>query len=178
MVLTSAFARATGELAHIQIAAQLAAVPGGEGILAAYDTAMREFIAGRPVRVDEHLPEGLNQIIQAITLPVNQPFSRELWLYNPLVKLTEVRVPVLIVIGKKDIQVDWQTDGALFEAVAAEHHNIRVVYAENANHVLKLEPMPRSELNPAEVQASYSSAEVMLDPDLVEVIISWLRTQL
>jgi hypothetical protein len=178
MVLTSAFARATGELARSQIAAQLGAVPGGDVMLSAYDSAMKEFMAGRPVPVDENLPESLRQVIQAITQPINQPFARELWVFNPIEKLTEVTVPVLIVIGKKDTQVDWLTDGALFEAVAAKHANIRVVYAENSNHVLKLEPKPRSELTPAEVMASYSSDEVMLDPEPVDTIISWLKTYL
>lgn len=177
MVLTSAFARATGELARSQIASQLGAVPGGEVMLSAYDASMKEFMAGHPVSVDENLPEGLRQVIQAITQPVNQPFARELWMFNPIEKLTEVTVPVLIIIGKKDIQVDWQTDGALFEAVAAEHRNITVTYAENANHVLKLESKPRAELNPAEVTVSYGSDEVMLDPEPVTSIISWLRAQ-
>jgi pimeloyl-ACP methyl ester carboxylesterase len=177
MVLISAFARATGELARSQIAAQLGAVPGGDVMLSAYDAAMKEFMAGRPVPVDENLPEGLRQVIQAITQPVNQPFARELWVFNPIEKLTEVTVPVLIVIGKKDTQVDWLTDGALFEAVAAKHNNIRVFYGENSNHVLKLEPKPRSELTPAEVMASYSSDQVMLDSEPVDAIISWLQAQ-
>jgi uncharacterized protein len=178
MVLTSAFARATGVLARSQIAAQLEAVPGGEAMLSAYDKAMTEFMAGRPVTIDETLPEGLRQVIQAITIPFNQPFARELWVFNPLSILAEITVPVLILIGKKDIQVDWQTDGSLFEAVAAEHSNIRVVYAENANHVLKFEPKPRASLNPAEVSVSYGSDEVMLDPEPIEIIISWLRAHL
>jgi uncharacterized protein len=178
MVLTSAFARATGELAHSQIAAQLGAVPGGDVMLSAYDKAIKEFIAGRPVPVDETLPEGLRQVIQAITQPINQPFSRELWTFNPLARLVEVTVPVLIVIGKKDTQVDWLTDGPLFEEVAAAHENISVTYLENANHVLKLEPKPRSQLTPAEVMASYSSDDVMLDPEAIETIIAWIKTQL
>ena len=66
----------------------------------------------------------------------------------------------------------------LFEAVAADHDNITVTYAENANHVLKFEPKPRSQLTPAEVMASYSADEVMLDPEAVEIIISWLKARL
>ena len=121
MILTSAFARATGELAHSQIAAQLGSVPGGDALLSAYDAAMDDFIADRPVSISEILPEGLQQLILAITQPANLPFARELWIFNPITKLAEVSAPVLIVLGKKDIQVDWQTDGPLFEAVANEH---------------------------------------------------------
>ena len=121
MVLTSAFARSAGELSHSQIAAQLLPIPGGAEILAAYDAAMDDYLAGRPVQVDENLPEGLRTVIMAVTSPVNQPFSRELWGYNPVDRLAQVVAPVLIVLGKKDIQVDWQVDGAIFEALAGRH---------------------------------------------------------
>lgn len=178
MVLTSAFARAAGELAHSQIAAQLGTIPGGDVILAAFDTAMKEFIAGHPVPLDANLPEGLQQVVLGITQPANQPFARELWIFNPVARLAEVIVPVLIVIGKKDIQVDWQTDGSLFKAIANEHDNITIIYSENANHVLKFEPKPRSQLIPAEVMATYSSDDVILDSDSVDTITSWLRAQL
>ena len=178
MVLTSAFARPTGVLARSQMAAQFSAVPGGEALLSAFDAAMNEFQAGRPVTVDENLPEGLRQVIQGITQPANQPFSRELWVFNPAVKLAEMRVPILIVLGKKDIQVDWQVDGLIFEAVAKEHDNISIIYAENANHVMKLEPKPRAQLTPTEVMTTYSSDAVMLDSDPVGRIIAWLQAQL
>jgi len=178
MVLTSAFARTAGELAHRQLAARLAAVPGGDMMLSAYDTAIEEFLAGRPVHVNEHLPEGLQQVILGITQPASQPFARELWAFNPAGHLAGITVPVLIVIGKKDIQVDWQTDGPLFEAVAFGHNNITVIYAEHANHVLKFEPEPRSQLTPAGVMAAYNTDDGYLDPDTVAAIISWLRVHL
>jgi pimeloyl-ACP methyl ester carboxylesterase len=175
LVLTSAFARAAGELAHEQIAAQMGTIPGGEVLLAAYDAAITDFVAGRPVVLDENLPASLRQVIQAITQPINQPFARELWIFNPLTKLAQVTAPVLLVFGKKDIQVNWLTDGSLFETVAKDHPNISVVYCDNANHVLKFEPKPREQLTAAEVMASYSSADVMLDPDPVEKIVNWLK---
>ncbi len=178
MVLTSAFARSTGALARSQVAAQLAAVPDGDALLAAYDSAIDAFVAGRPVPTDETLPEWLRQLIQAITLPANQPFARELWQFDPAAKLAETTAPVLIVLGKKDIQVDWQTDGATFDKIAKEHDNITISYAENANHVLRLEPKPRSELVSAEVMATYRADDVPLDPEPVETITSWLRTHL
>ena len=147
-------------------------------MLSAYDRAMEEFVAGRPVPVDESLPEGLRQMIMAITQPANQPFARELWVLNPVSSLAQVTVPVLIVIGKKDIQVDWLTDGPAFEALARERANLKVVYSEDANHVLKYEPRPRAELNPVEVSRSYGADEVMLDPEPVEAIVTWLNEHL
>lgn len=178
MVLTSAFARTAGELAHSQIASQLSAVPGGDVMLSAYDAAIKEFLAARPVQVNENLPAGLQQVILGITQPANQPFARELWEFNPAESLAKVTVPVLIIIGKKDIQVDWQTDGPLFETVASENENISVTYPENANHVLKLEPKSRSQLTPAGVMAFYNANDLILDPDTFAVIISWLQTHI
>lgn len=177
MVLTAPFARPTGQLAHTQIAEQLAAVPGGDKILAAYDAAIAAFVSGQPVQIDENLPDALKQMIQALTQPLNQPFARELWTFTPLEQLSRTTVPVLIVIGKKDIQVDWQIEGPLFEKVAETNDNIRITYPENANHVMKYEPKPRAELTAAEVMNTYSGSDVMLDPDPVHTIVSWLKGQ-
>jgi esterase/lipase len=138
----------------------------------------RSVHAGREVQVDEKLPEGLRQMIQGITHPTNLPFVSELWVFNPVARLAEVKVPVLIIIGKKDIQVDWQVDGALFEEVAKENGQIRVVFMENTNHVMKSEAKPRSELTPEWVMTSYSSEDVPLDPGTVETISSWLKAHL
>jgi len=177
LILTGSPARSMGAEARSQIAAQLTAVPGGEALLAVYDAAMADFAAGRPVKVDKNLPEGFRNLILAVNNPANQPFVREIWDLDPAALLAKITVPVLIVIGKKDIQVDWQTDGAIFEAVAREHDNITTVYPENANHVLKYEPKPKAQLIPAEAAARYNVDEVGLDAHTVETITAWLRAR-
>ena len=177
LVLTAPPGRTVGAVGRSQIAEQLAPVPGGDVILAAYDRAMEEFLAGQPVQVDESLPEGLKNLIKALTTPYNQPFARELWTYDAIPVLERVSVPVLILIGKKDVQVDWQADGQMFEAAAQRHPNITLVYLENANHVLKHEPRPRSELTGAVVAETYSGEGVPLDADTIREIVSWLRSQ-
>ena len=55
---------------------------------------------------------------------------------------------------------------------------ITIIYPENANHVLKSEPEPRSHLTPAGVMAAYNAEDAMLDPEAVDAITSWLRTHL
>lgn len=175
LVLTSAPARPVGVLGREQIAAQVAAVPGGEKLLAAYDAAMADFAAGRPVNVDESLPEGMRMLIGGVSAPVNQPFARELWTIDPARLLEEVSIPVLVVLGKKDIQVDWQKDGDVFEALAKKHRNIQIVILENANHVLKFEPKPRSELNAVEASTSYNAEGTRLDGEVVKAVLDWLR---
>jgi hypothetical protein len=175
LILTAPLARPAGVLVRAQIAAQLAAVPGGDQMLASYDAAMDDFMAGLPVNVDSSLPEALRNVILGVTNPGNQPFARELWTTDPLQLLAGVSAPVLIVIGKKDIQVDWQADGVLFESMARDRDNITLVFPEHANHVLKYEPRARSELMPAAVVASYSANDTVLDAETVETITSWLK---
>lgn len=175
LVLTGAPARSVGELARGQIAAQLAAVPGGDAMLAAYDAAMADFAAERPVQIDESLPETLRMVIGAATAPHNLPFARELWVTNPASLAAKVSIPVLVLIGKKDMQVDWQADGSRWETLAKDHSNFTIVYPDDANHVLKHEPKSRDQLSPTEIANSYSAADTVLDQQAAETIIAWLN---
>jgi uncharacterized protein len=162
-------------VANAQIAAQLLPVPGGEQMLAAYDQAIQDFMAGREVHIDESLPEGLRNVILGITNPINQPFSRELWMADTPSLLAQVTQPVLLVIGKKDVQVSWQDDGVIFDQIVKHQPNIQIVYAENANHVLKYEPRPLVELTPPVVMASYGAEDTHLDDTVVQAILGWLN---
>jgi hypothetical protein len=83
-------------------------------------------------------------------------------------------VPVLIIIGKKDIQIDWQADGEPLQRAAAGRADVTFLFPENANHVLKYEPKPRSELNAAEVQAGYNAPGARVDPEAMNSILEWL----
>jgi hypothetical protein len=75
------------------------------------------------------------------------------------------------------MQLDWQVDGSRWETLAKERSSITLVYPDNANHVLKHESRPREQLTPAEIMNSYSAADTMLDPQVVETITAWLSTQ-
>jgi pimeloyl-ACP methyl ester carboxylesterase len=176
LILTGAPARSIGDVARGQIAAQLAAVPGGDAMLAAYDAAMADFAASRPVNVDDSLPETLRMVIGAATAPMNLPFTRELWVTDPVQLAASVTVPVLVLIGKKDVQVDWQMDGSRWDTLANEHSNVVAVYPDNANHVLKHEPRLREQLSPVEIANSYNAADAVLDEQVLETITTWLRT--
>jgi hypothetical protein len=177
MILTAPPARPVGLVAHEQLAAQLDPVPGGDKWLASYDSAIADFVAGREVKVDESLPEGVKNLLMGTTKPVNQPFVRELWTIDPARLLRKIDVPVLVVIGKKDLQVNWQVDGSIIEAISETHKNIKIVYPENANHVLKHEARQRSQLTAANVAASYNADTSVLDDETVTAITSWLASQ-
>lgn len=175
LVLTAAPARVMSALARAQIAAQLAPLPGGDALLATYDAAIADFAAGRPVNVDDNLPDMVRNLLLGVSTPVNQPFARELWVTDAAALLAGVTAPVVIVIGKKDLQVDWQADGVLFETLAQTHPNITIAYPEFANHVLKHEPRDRFTLTAADALDNYSGADGTLDPETVQTIISWLE---
>jgi hypothetical protein len=51
---------------------------------------------------------------------------------------------------------------------------VTFLFPENANHVLKQELRPRSELVPAEVTQSYNGPDTRLDPQALSSILEWL----
>lgn len=176
LILTAAPARPISAVVRSQVAAQLAGAPGGDELLAAFDAFIQEYTAGRPIQADERFPEGMRMLILGLTAPGNQPFARELWVTDPAALLVELSTPTLVLIGKKDIQVDWQADGSVFEALAAQHPHITISYPEDANHVFKHEPRLRAQLTAADAVAAYNAEEAVLDPDSVTSIRSWLTT--
>lgn len=174
LILTGAPGRAVGAVAHSQLAAQAATIPNGEALLALYDAAIARFLAGEPIAPDPSLPEGVQMILKSLETPANLPFARELWLADATPLLRQVDVPVLVIIGKKDIQVDWQADGEPLQRAAAGRENVTFLFPENANHVLKQELRPRSELVQAEVMVSYNGPDTRLDPQTLTAILDWL----
>jgi fermentation-respiration switch protein FrsA (DUF1100 family) len=104
--------------------------------------------------------------------------ARELFAADAASLLAQVDIPTLIVIGKKDIQVDWQADGDPLQGAAAGRQNVTFAFPDNANHVLKYEPKPRSELTAVEVAAGYNSADAQLDPDGLATIVDWLTQRI
>ena len=104
----------------------------------------------------------------------NLPFARELWMADAAPLLRQVDVPVLVVIGKKDIQIDWQADGEPLQRAAAGHENVTFLFPENANHVLKQELRPRSELLTPVITQSYNGPDTQLDPQAMTDILEWL----
>ncbi|MDE1834076.1 MAG: hypothetical protein KGH64_01935 [Candidatus Micrarchaeota archaeon] len=71
----------------------------------------------------------MKQLLQSIEYLVNLPFARELWAYRLSDHIAKIDVPMLIVIGKKDIQIDWKIDGKALQNATAQkikfHTSIR-----------------------------------------------------
>lgn len=175
LVLIGPPGRTVGAVARSQLAAQAASVPNGDALLALYDAAIARFLAGEPVAPDPALPEGVQLLLKSLEAPANLPFARELWMADAASLLRQVDVPVLVIIGKKDIQVDWQADGEPLQQAAVGYEHVTFLFSENANHVLKQELRPRSELVQANVMESYNSPGTHLDQQALVDIIAWLK---
>jgi pimeloyl-ACP methyl ester carboxylesterase len=176
LVLTGPPGRPVGAVAHAQLAAQATALPNGEALLALYDAAVARFLAGEPIVPDPTLPQGIQLLLQSLETPANLPFARELWAADAASLLGRVNVPVLVIIGKKDVQVDWQADGEPLQRAAMGMADVTVLFPEHANHVLKHEPRPRSALAPAALAESYNGPDTRLDPEVLAAILAWLAT--
>ena len=174
LVLAAPPGRAVGTVARCQLAEQAAAIPNGEALLSLYDASIVRFLAGQPADPDPLLPEGVQMLLRSLETPANLPFARELWVADGAALLAQVDVPVLVIIGKKDIQVDWHADGEPLRRAAAGREQVTFLFPDNANHVLKYEPLAREELNAVDAQNRYNADDARLDPDSSSAIVEWL----
>ena len=195
LVLTGAPGRTVGEVARNQLIDQLNFLHNAKGAtgviiklfskikplpdtgatMEKYDDAVSRFIAGQPVSPDPSLPKGIKKMLRGLMTPANQPFSRELWAYNLSEHLPKVREPIMVVIGRKDIQVDWKIDGKILEAATAGNPGASFAFPEDANHLLKYEADPRERLNARDVGKHYNSPGAKLDVETKNLIIDWLK---
>ncbi len=175
LILTGAPGRPMTEVLHQQISENiLVGEPNQAELLALWDEAIAAFIAGEDVSLDPALPESVQGVWQGLTAPANQPFSAELLAAQPAELLAQVDTPVLVVIGQKDIQIDWQADGEVLEAAAGD--NVTFSYPPDANHIMKHEELPVDELG-GDAANSYNAADRVLDAEGLRVILEWLAGQ-
>jgi hypothetical protein len=177
LVLTGAPGRTVGELGRSQIFDQIKHLPDAQILMKHYDDAIADFLANKPVVIDASLPEVIKLLLHSLESPANLPFSRELWTYNLPEHIAKVNEPILVVIGKKDIQVDWKIDGGALENAAAHKNAVSFVYPENANHVLKYEEAPREALTDQHVFLHYNASGTELEREAENTIVNWLKKQ-
>jgi uncharacterized protein len=174
LVLIAPPGRSVGVVARSQLAAQATGISNGEELMALYDAAIARFMAGEPMNPDSALPEGVQMLLQSLETPANLPFARELWTADAASLLSQVDVPTLIIIGKKDLQVDWQADGDPLQRAAMGLDDVTFLFPENTNHVLKFESKPRGELAQPEAVPRYNAPDAKLDPEAMASILEWL----
>jgi pimeloyl-ACP methyl ester carboxylesterase len=177
LVLTGAPGRAVGELARSQIFDQIKHLPNAEFVIKPYDDAIADFLANKPMTMDMSFPEGIKMLLRSLESPANLPFSRELWTYRLSEYIGKINEPILVAIGKKDIQVDWKIDGKLLENTTEQKTAVSFVYPENANHVLKHELTPREALDAQFVSLHYNAPDTEVDREAANAIYDWLKKQ-
>lgn len=177
LVLIAPPGRSVGVVARAQLAAQAASLPNGDTVMALYDAAIARFLAGEPMAPDPSLPAGVQALLAGLATPANLPFARELWMTDGASLLARIDVPTLVVIGKKDIQVDWRADGEPLQRATAGRAHISFLFPDDTNHVLKHESRPRTELAAAQAVASYNTPDAELDRAAMTEILGWLGKQ-
>jgi pimeloyl-ACP methyl ester carboxylesterase len=174
LVLIGPPGRPIAEVARSQIMETVATMPDSDVLMAHFDEAIAQYVAGQTVTPDPALPDIARNLIMGLTAPINQPFSRELWTADAASLIAKVEAPILVVIGKKDVQIDWRTDGARIEKSVGASNEVTFSFPENADHVIKYEPRPRSDLT-ATSSGDYNAEGRSLDPDTMAVILAWLK---
>ena len=142
----------------------------GEDVI--IDEAVDGFLANGIMKPDDSLPEGIKIFLASLVNPANMPFTLELWQRDITPDLEKIDVPVLVIIGRKDIQVNWIADGDNLQAAAEGMDTITFSFPENANHVLKYEELPRDEINLT--NPNYNGPDTVLDTETLDIIINWL----
>ncbi|MDA4113537.1 MAG: alpha/beta hydrolase [Thaumarchaeota archaeon] len=174
LVLTGAPGRVIGEVARSQIFNQIRSLPDAGNLMKSYDEAVAEFLADEPMVMGPSLPDGIRRLLRSLENPYNLPFARELWAYDLPEHISGVSEPMLVVIGKKDIQTDWKIDGGTLESATAQKTAASFAYPENANHVLKHEEIPFEKLTAEYVGSHYNAPDAELDAEAAHAIFKWL----
>jgi pimeloyl-ACP methyl ester carboxylesterase len=142
--------------------------------LANLKKAFDDFLAGQtvdPMKVAVVPP--LQQLVAAVVNPSTATLARALIGFDPAKAVAQVHVPVFVVNGEKDIQVDPEKDA---KALAAAAKGATLFLAPDANHVLKHETKTVAELRAdlASVQMNYNADGRALDEATVQALVTWL----
>lgn len=156
-----------------QLALQSSQTPGGAELMRKVEDAAARYTAGEPMNPDPGLPDSVKMVLASFETPANLPFARELWVESTCDSLGKVKIPTLVLIGGRDVQIDVHADGDPLQETATGMRNVAFAFPPNANHVFKEDAR-----NPAEVAASagngYNEPGTHLDPESLETILSWL----
>jgi pimeloyl-ACP methyl ester carboxylesterase len=142
-------------------------------------TALRSFVAGQDVdpKSASSRPQ-IVQILSALMAPMVARIGRALASFEPAQVAAGIAVPVLVLQGGKDVQVD-PVENAERLVAARRSAGKSVDYHKSplADHVLKTEPRSLEEIR-ANLQlllTTYNSPDRALDDDMLEALARWIR---
>ena len=122
------------------------------------DKILTELKAGNIVK-DVH------PMLQALYMEHNQPYLIDWMQRNPQTEIAKLSIPILIINGTKDLQVEPKEAELLHQA----NPNSTVVIIENMNHIFK--EITKDEEN----LASYSNPNLPVQKDLITTIVNFLK---
>ena len=184
VVLISAAGRSLREVLEVQLErnflAGLKLTPEQiEAEMVPIRTALRSFVAGQDVdpKSASSRPE-IVQILSSLMAPMVARIGRALASFEPARAAADIAVPVLVLQGGKDVQVDpVENAERLVAARRSAGKQVDYHLSPLADHVLKTEPRPLTEVR-ADLQLvmrMYNAPDRALDGDLLEALARWIR---
>jgi len=128
-------------------------------VISEVDAVNASLLAGKTV-------SNVSRDLYALFRPSVQPFLISEYKYDPAKEIAKVKVPVLILQGTHDIQVDVK-DARL---LAAADPRAKLVLIDGMNHMLVDAPTDRA----ANIE-TYSEPQLPLDPHLAPTIAAFLK---
>ncbi len=112
------------------------------------------------------LVDEFNSMLNSLFNKNVQPFLISWLKYNPQDEIKKITIPVLIINGSKDLQVNTQDAELLNEASA----NSELKIIENMNHIFK-----EIKGDTTENMNSYTNPELPIMPELIEIISTFIK---
>jgi len=121
----------------------------------------------------------LSGLAQALFDPAERSFLADLIEFDPLEAVARSKIPLLLMAGGKDIQMDYESDlDPLIQAAqAGTSPLVHVNRLEASDHMLKHERRPRSLIQKTGRAPSYNEATRSLDSAVVPAILAWIGSQ-
>ncbi len=176
LILTGAPGHPIYEIIKTQLDPQIAQFPDSDNLKNKIFNAIDDILDGKTEVDLEGVPDAFKNVIMAFLQKEARPFVYELLKAEPLEAFARVSEPMLVIIGKKDVQIKWHDDGKLLEQAVKPAQNVTFSYPENANHVLKHYAKPIKSSTPAELMMGYNGEGTHLDEESLQVIVNWLQT--
>lgn len=111
-------------------------------------------------KLSAHVPPLLEPVLR----PSVQPFLISMFRVDPVIALAKLQMPVLVVQGERDLQIDVSDARALAKA----SHSVRLVLLPEMNHVLK-------DVREEDNLTAYIIPGLAVDPKLVDAVSDFIH---
>ncbi|MGB8706296.1 MAG: alpha/beta hydrolase, partial [Gillisia sp.] len=108
-----------------------------------------------------------NPLLESIFRASVQPFMASWMKYDPAAEMAKLKIPVLIINGTKDIQVDVEDARLLYEA----NPDSKLVLIDGMNHIFR-----KIEGNDLENVKTYNEATLPLHSELIPVLVDFIKS--